>query len=181
MRRVHIRGTSGSGKSTLGQAIAARIRVPAIQIDDHWHLPGWKERPLEEFRDRIAGIVAGDGWVLDGNYTKVTDLIFARADTVVWLDYPFPIVLRRVIWRTLRRAYRREVICNGNRESIFKSFFTRDSIIWWSFTTYRKNRVRCEEGMADPNLAHLTHLRFRHPREAEAWLRSLPNGEAEAP
>jgi adenylate kinase family enzyme len=173
MKRVTIRGTSGSGKTTLGRALGAKLGVPHVELDEHWHLPGWQERPVEEFRARVAEALSGEGWVVDGNYRKVSELILDRADTVIWLDYPFPITFGRVLKRTLRRTLTRERVCNGNQEEFFKSFFTRDSILWWSLTTHRRRHEQCEAFFADPTYAHLQRLRFRHPRETEKWLQSL--------
>jgi hypothetical protein len=43
-------------------------------------------------------------------------VIWARADTVIWLDPPRRTVMRRVIWRTIRRVAGRAELWNGNRE-----------------------------------------------------------------
>ena len=59
--------------------------------------------PEEQFRRRVAAIASGDGWVIDGNYSAVQPLVWERADTVVWLDLPRHTVMRRIIWRTIRR------------------------------------------------------------------------------
>src|SRR5262244_3847673 len=87
LRRVSVVGTSGSGKSTLGAALAARIGADYLELDSVFHQPGWVPLPREQFRERVAAAVAGERWVIDGNYTsQVKDLIWARADTVVWVD-----------------------------------------------------------------------------------------------
>lgn len=83
-------GNSGSGKSTLGAALAARLGVPYVELDSIFHQPGWAELPRHEFRARVGALVGGDTWVIDGNYTAVRDLVWARADTVVWIDLPVP-------------------------------------------------------------------------------------------
>jgi adenylate kinase family enzyme len=68
MRRVHVVGTTGSGKSTVGAALAARLGVAHVELDAlHW-LPGWKERPNEEFQALVEQALTADGWVFDGNY-----------------------------------------------------------------------------------------------------------------
>ena len=46
----------------------------------------------ENLRDRVPAVAAGGGWVIDGNYSDVRPLIWERADTVVRLDYSFPVM-----------------------------------------------------------------------------------------
>ena len=52
--------------------------------------------------------MSGDAWVVDGSYRRVHDLIWPRAETIVWLDYPFLTNLVRLARRTLRRLRTRE-------------------------------------------------------------------------
>ena len=58
---------------------------------------------LPVFRSRVASVVAGDAWVIDGGYSAVRDLIWPRADTVVWLDYPLTVILPRLVARIVAR------------------------------------------------------------------------------
>ena len=83
-----------------------------------FHQPGWEPLPEDEFRRVVEAAAAGDSWVMDGNYSAVRPLVWARADTVVWLDLPRRTVMRQVIWRTLRRAVTRQELWNGNREPL---------------------------------------------------------------
>src|SRR4051794_37995613 len=104
MRRVVVVGTSGSGKTTLAATLARRLCVPHVELDAlHWG-PHWTAVDPADFRARVAAAVAGPAWVCDGNYSPVRDLVWARADTLVWLDYPMGLVFRRVLFRTLRRC-----------------------------------------------------------------------------
>ena len=43
-------------------------------------------QPLDttEFRRIASEFTATEAWVVDGNYSDVTDIIWGRADTVVW-------------------------------------------------------------------------------------------------
>ena len=172
MHRVSVVGNSGSGKSTLAATLAAHLDAPWIELDSIYHQPGWTPLPGPDFRGRVEALAAGDAWVIDGNYTAVRDLVWQRADTVVWIDLPRPLVMHRIIARTLRRAVRRQELWNGNREP-WSNWLTLDperSIIMWSWTQHAKYRVRYAEAMADPALAHLTFIRLRSPAEVRAFL-----------
>ena len=165
-------GNSGSGKSTLARALAARLALPCVELDAIFHQPGWTELPVEEFRAQAAEAAAGDAWVIDGNYTAVRDLVWARADSVVWIDLPRPEVMRRVVTRTVRRALRRQELWNGNREP-WSNFLTLDperSIIMWAWTQHAKYRARYEAAMADPAWAHLRFIRLRSPADVRTFL-----------
>jgi len=109
-------GVSGSGKSTLGRDLAARLAVPYAELDAIYHQPDWTPLPEDQFCYRVTAIAAADGWVIDGNYSAVQPVIWERADTVIWLDPPRRTVMRRLIWRTIRRVAGRAELWNGNRE-----------------------------------------------------------------
>jgi adenylate kinase family enzyme len=165
-------GNSGSGKSTLAAALATRQGLPYVELDSIFHQPGWTPLPRDEFRARVGALADGEAWVIDGNYSAVQDLVWARADTVVWIDLPRPLVMRRIIGRTFRRAARRQELWNGNREP-WSNWLTLDperSIIIWSWTQHAKYRVRYGEAMADPALGHVTFVRLRSPVEVRAFL-----------
>jgi adenylate kinase family enzyme len=152
--------------------LAAHLDAPWIELDSIYHQPGWNPLPAPDFRARVEALAAGDAWVIDGNYTAVRDLVWARADTVVWIDLPRPLVMRRIIGRTFRRAALRRDLWNGNREpwSNWLTLNPERSIIMWSWTQHAKYRVRYANAMADPTLAHLTFVRLRTPAEVRAFL-----------
>lgn len=174
VRRVAVVGCPGSGKTTVGRRLAGALGVPYVELDGVFHQPGWVELPADEFRSRVTGLLGGDGWVVDGNYSAVRDLVWERADTVVWLDLPRPLVMRRVVLRTLRRVLTREELWNGNREP-FTNLYRLDpehNIIRWSWTKYGAYVQRYSEAMADPAYAHLRFVRLRSPSDVEAMLAS---------
>ena len=140
-------GTSGSGKSTLARELAVILGVPHLELDSVYHQPGWVPLPAEELRETVAATVTGDGWVIDGNYSAVRQLVWARADTVVWLDLPRRTVMRQIIWRTLRRVAGHEELWNGNRER-WRNFFSLDpqqSVIAWAWHKHDEyqGKIRC--------------------------------------
>lgn len=170
MKRILICGTSGSGKSTLARKLAAWEGLPYIEVDSHFHLPGWKQRSREELRERLIPILNQESWVLDANYSAVRDITYATADTIIWLDYPFMVTFGRMVRRTVRRVITGEPVCNGNRETFRKSFLSRDSIILWMVTTHGRRRQECDALFATPTPPHQTRLRFRTPWQLAGWL-----------
>jgi len=109
---------------------------------------------------------------MDGNYSKAQDLGWGRADTLVWLDYPAPLVFWRLLRRTVRRGVTREELWNGNRERLGVNLVSRDGILAWFFRTFWKRRRETPAKLAA--FPHLHVLRFRNPRDARRWLASLP-------
>lgn len=161
MRRVSVVGASGSGKSTLAREIATRLGVPCVELDAIFNQPGWTPLPDDEFARRVAAAAAGDGWVIDGNYSRVRHLVWARADTVIWLDLPRRVVMRCLAWRTIRRVATRAELWNGNRERWRNLFsLSRDrSILAWSWHHYPVLRERYGAAMRDPAYSHLAFVR----------------------
>lgn len=156
----------------MAAALASRLGVPCLELDAVFHQPGWTELPADDFRARVADAAAGDAWVIDGNYRAVQDLVWARADTVVWLDLPRPTVMRRVLSRTMLRAARRQELWNGNREP-WSNFFSLDperSVIAWAWTRHAAYKARYEAAMADPAWAHLRFVRLRSAADVRRFL-----------
>ncbi|ADV67048.1 ATP-binding cassette domain-containing protein [Deinococcus maricopensis] len=174
MRKIVVIGTTGSGKTTLASALAGALNVPHAEQDAWNHEPDWQEAPLERFRARVDAFTAQPAWVMDGNYGKARDLGWPRADTLVWLDYPGPVVFWRLLRRTLWRGLTREELWNGNRERLGMNLVSRNGILAWFFRTHARRRQETPALLA--RYAHLRVVRLRHPREADAWLRAVQAG-----
>lgn len=172
-RRINVVGTSGSGKTTLGRALASKLGCDFVELDSFQHEPNWQIAPLEKFRAQVEAAAEGEAWVMDGNYSKARDLIWPRADTIIWLDYSLLTCLCRVGRRTFRRWWRQEVLWHGNREKLWWHFCTKDSLFLWVLTTHARRRREFRSAFEGPSLAGKTRLRFSRPAEAEEWLRSI--------
>ena len=171
VRRVSVVGNSGSGKSTLARELASLLGVAYVELDGVFHQAGWVPLDEDEFRRVVAAAAAGDGWVMDGNYSAVRPVVWARADTVVWLDLPRRTVMRQVAWRTVRRAVTRQELWNGNREPLrnFLTWVPEDSVISWAWHNHGKYRDRYGAAAADPVNAHLTFVRLTSRRDDQAF------------
>lgn len=172
MQRISIVGPSGSGKSTLAAVLASHLDADHIELDAIHHQPGWTPLPRGEFRAAVAAAVAADRWVVDGNYSVVRDLVWERADTVVWLDLPRAQVMRQLLPRTLGRAVLRRELWNGNRERLANlvRWDPERSILRWSWTTHAKLHQRYLDAAADPAHAHLRFVRLRSRAEVARWI-----------
>lgn len=168
--RALVMGSTGSGKSTFARELAARIGAAHIEQDALNWGPGWTNLSVTDpktFRVRAAAAIAAEAWTSCGNYSAIRDLMLARATHLVWLDYERPLIMRRVIWRSLTRAVDgRELWAGtGNREE-FRRWLDKDHPIRWAWDTYRTRRAAYEGLMADPATGHLVKHRLRKPREA---------------
>jgi len=167
-------GTSGSGKTTLASRIAQQLGIAHVELDSLYWGPGWTPVPRPLFLERVAEALSGEAWTTDGNYSAVRDIVWMRADTILWLDYALPVVMWRVIWRTIRRSALREELWNGNRERIGTALLSRDSIVLWAFNSYQRRKKEYPMLFGQPEYAHLQIVHLSAPRAAEEWLGSLP-------
>jgi adenylate kinase family enzyme len=157
--------------------------VPYVELDAIFHQPGWTPLPAEQFRRRVTAIASGDGWVIDGNYTAVLPLVWERADSVVWLDLPRRTVMRRIIWRSVRRVAGRAELWNGNRER-WRNLLTwneQESVISWAWHHHPIYRQRYAAAANDRGNAHLMFDRIATSADARRLLDSArqpcPSGE----
>ena len=165
--RILVAGTSGAGKSTLARQIALALALPYFEMDALFHGPDWSERPTFE-RD-VTAHVARPSWVTEYQYQAVRPRLAARAQLLVWLDLPRPVVMGRVVRRTVMRRLTRAEILNGNVEPPLHRFFTDpDHIVRWSWRTHPRTArqvAECRTWRPD-----LPVVRLRSAAECEKWL-----------
>ncbi len=115
----------------------------------------------------MLAAIEGDGWVTDSLYHHMLgSLVSDRAETIVWLDLPVPIVM----WRLLRRSHVRKrdgiVLWNGNVEPGWNDL--RRSLIWPALRRAFENRRAFPE-----YFAHCQVHRLRSDSEVRAFLQSI--------
>lgn len=88
-QRVLVIGCSGGGKSTLSRKLSQRFSWDYLSIDrDVLWLAGWRQRSKEEQLSRIAQLIEGDRWVMDGTNPSTFDRRVPRSDIVIWVRMP---------------------------------------------------------------------------------------------
>jgi adenylate kinase family enzyme len=173
VQRIVVVGNSGSGKSTLAARIAERIGAPHVELDSIRHQANWVELPDESFVAEVEERTRGGRWVVDGNYPMVREVVWPRADTVVWLDPPRSVVMKRVLLRTLRRLVLRVELWNGNRErwTNLTSTDPERSVVAWAWAEHEHYRATYQRLMREHQ--DLRFERIVTPKDAEQLLRSL--------
>ena len=172
--RISIQGISGSGKTTLGRELGRRLGIPHLETDALVHGPNWAEISDAALEAHLAGFTAGERWVVDADYRrKVGTLVLERADTVVWLDLPLRLTLRRLWGRTAGRIGGSEPLWNGNTESWRTALVGWESLFAYALRKHVEMRRAFPALLRRPELAHLEVVRLRSPAAVSAWLATL--------
>ena len=170
--RILVLGRTGSGKTTLARELAAALRVPHVELDALYFGPDFSTAPLALLRERTSAAIAGDRWVTDGNKRAVRDLVWPRADTIVWLDYSLGVSLwrlsKRARWRT--SELRAEATRTGRRARLPKQLLAATKGVLTALRSHTGQRREYERLFASPANAHLAVVRLRSPRAAREWL-----------
>ena len=169
MRRVLIVGRSGGGKSTLARRLGAATGLPVIHLDRLFWKPGWVVSTTGELQARLDPLLAGEGWITDGNYLGTIGSRLPYADTVVLVRMPLWICLWRIARRTLTQWGRVRPDMGEGCPERFDLEFLR---YVWNFDRDRMPGV--EAALAD-FAGELVVL--DSPRAMEAWIRSIERGQ----
>jgi adenylate kinase family enzyme len=138
MQRVLVIGCSGAGKSTFSRRLASVTGLPRIELDHAYWRAGWTMPPKDEWGARVAELCAEPAWILDGNFTGSLNIRLPRADTVIWLDYPRLVCIRRVLGRIARDYGRvRDGLPEGCPERLDLEFLR----FIWNFNAKTKPRL----------------------------------------
>jgi adenylate kinase family enzyme len=167
--RFIVIGSAGCGKSTFARTLARRTGLPHIELDILKHRPDWTTVPDDVFRNQVAIITRDNNWIIDGNYEAVREVVWTRAEMVVWLDYSLAMVMLRLCYRTFRRLLTAEQFSNGNRENVRRVFGPR-SALFWTMRIHRRRRRQLELLLSESRYSHLLVVRLRSPAEGAAWL-----------
>jgi adenylate kinase family enzyme len=168
MRKVLVIGSGGAGKSAFAARLAERTGLPLIHLDALYWKPGWIETPKEEWARTVGELLARDAWVMDGNYGGTMDRRLAACDTVVFLDLPRTICLRRAVRRRITFHGRsRPDMTEGCNERLAWEF-----VRWiWEYPKKRRPGILARLAALRPDQRAVV---LRSPAEVQAFLSSLP-------
>jgi adenylate kinase family enzyme len=161
MNRVLIIGPCGSGKSTLARELAPRMGLPLVHMDQLGWQAGWVETEKAQLNARLAEAVAGERWLIEGNYGSTLAPRLERADTVIYLDFPIRLCLARLIKRIVTlRGQSRPDMPEDCPERFNAGFF------WYVMNWNSGPRLRTEAKLAT---YCGTVIRLADPRALALW------------
>lgn len=176
--RILILGRTGSGKTTLARELAAALHVPHVELDSLYFGPEFSTAPLARLRERTSAAIAGDRWVTDGNKRAVRDLVWPRADTIVWLDYPLGVSLwrlaKRARWRT--SVLKSQAADTGSKTGLPRQLLAAARGVLTALRSHAGQRREFPRVFADPANQHLAVVRLRSPRATRQWLARVNAG-----
>lgn len=173
-KRINIIGTSGCGKSTISKKLAKLLNYEYIEMDRMFWGPNWKESNYDSFLKKLEKELKKEKWILDGNYKKTIPLKWKYTDLVIWLDYSFLRNFIQSFIRAVKRLIIREVLwsSSGNKET-FKSFFSKESIVFHMVKNYYINKKKYNNYTKDSSFSHIKFIKLKNPKEVKGFLNNL--------
>ena len=175
MNKINVIGTSGSGKSTFAKHLAKKLNYLLIEMDEIFWEKDWKHLNDEDFKSQLKiRLDSNENWVLDGNFSRTTEVKWKEVDTIIWIDYSFPRTLFQAIRRAFQRIYSQKELWpdTGNKESLTR-LFSKESIVLWTIQTYHQKKKRYSELFIDTEYKHVNIIRLQSPKECKTYLSQL--------
>jgi adenylate kinase family enzyme len=170
MQRVVVLGVGGAGKSTLARRLGEILSLPVHHLDRYFWQPGWRPLAPDAWLATLEDLVAGEHWIIDGNYRRTIPLRLARADTAVFLDPPRRVALRRILRRAVMYRRRpRPDMADGCPEPWLDLEFM--GYIWRYHRDVRPETLALLDAFATEPGRGIVHL--RSDREVERWLAEI--------
>jgi hypothetical protein len=170
--RILVLGRTGSGKTTLARELAAALGVPHVELDSLYFGPDFSRASLPVLREKTKEAIAADRWVTDGNKRLVRDLVWPRADTVVWLDYPLYVSLCRLGKRACARTVTlsAQAARTQRKTGLPQQLIAAAGGVLTALRSHRGQRREYPRLFADPANGHLAVARLRSPRATRRWI-----------
>lgn len=102
MKKVLIIGSGGAGKSTFARRLHEATNLPLFHLDKLYWKPNWVETPKAEIYEITERLMAGDEWIMDGNFNSTMEKRIAASDTVFFLDMPRSLCVYQIFKRVFK-------------------------------------------------------------------------------
>jgi adenylate kinase family enzyme len=175
MRRIVVIGPLAAGKSTLAVELGQMLGIPVHHLDWLYWGDIRTPTPPAEWQALLDQLVAGESWIIDGNFTSSMRQRLVAADTVIYLDTS-PVI--STIRATKRRIFHRWRRAPGV-SAVSRPMFNAQLFRWiWEFR--RHSRPQLLGKLREPPFAHKTIV-LRTPREVRRFLQAVGERVGETP
>lgn len=167
MKKVLVIGSSGAGKSTFSRVLSEKTGLPLIHLDRLFWKPNWVETDKSEWKEILADALAGDSWIIDGQFGGTLEMRLEKCDTVIFLDLPRALCVYRILKRVVTyKKGKRPDMADGCDEKFDWQFLK------WVWNFPEKSRPKIEERLARHQNS-ITIFRLKSTTEVKDFLSRL--------
>lgn len=151
IRRIHITGAPGTGKTTLGKQLSQILRIPLYELDDLLWVKKYEQRRTKEERiTLLKKITAKRSWITDSTSTSCAQDAVQKADLVIEIQQPRPVLA----WRILRRKLQQQQQPGAPKETL-RSILNLSRYAWVYRNPKKEYRQRHDLLMQETGGEHL--------------------------
>ncbi len=165
--KICIIGFSGSGKSTLAKLLGEKYSLPVLHLDATFWYGDWQYRTKEEQSEIVKNFMNenSDGWVIDGNYAKISLERFSQCDAVYFLNYNRFVCFKQAVkrYKQNRGTVRPDCPCLEKLDAEFVSW-----LLFIGRTHKRRNIIK-----RLLSLSSGTKYVFKNRKQLEEHLKTL--------
>lgn len=138
MKRILVIGCPGSGKTRLAKLLGEKQDLPVVHLDQLWWTGEWENVTREEFDRKLEKVLAGEQWIIDGNFSRTMPQRLQRCDTIIYLDYSRWQCLAGMTQRVLCNYGKHRPDMGGHCPERFDPEFIR---FIWNFNKNNRNMI----------------------------------------
>lgn len=162
--KIQIIGYAGSGKSTLAKKLGNHYNINYLHLDNTHFYGNWEERTVEE-QTKIVGnfLKENEGWVIDGNYSKISPIRFEISDITIFLNYNRFYCYKKAKRRYIENKNKIRESCPCIEKFDFKFKY------WIMFKSRTKQRRK--QYIINLNKTKGQKIIFKNKKELDKWLK----------
>jgi len=172
-RRIIIIGLPASGKSTLALILSKLLNIQSLDLDTLHKLNKSSKEPDKTFRMETDKATRTSAWVLAGDYGIVRDIIWPRAELIIWLDYPLWTIFRQYWIRSTPRGTYKKIILEEKSKNLLPRIGHLITAFQKISNKYKMKKHNYPLLFRQADFNHLDVMRFTCIGETQKWLKEI--------